>query len=155
MPEPLADLYDAHGLWLWRTARSWLGTDADADDAVQEVFLAVAAAGVADRIQAPRAYLAAALVRACARIGRRRRAGPGPLGDHDPAAPPGAAGPDEALDRALAGLPPEQRAVVALKVEADLTFAAVAEHLGINANTAASRWRLALDRLRTALGGDR
>ena len=48
---------------------------------------------------------------------------------------------------ALAELPEEQRAVVHLKIWEDLTFAEIAEALGISANTAASRYRYALDKL--------
>jgi len=58
------------------------------------------------------------------------------------------------LERALAALPREQREVVALKIDGGLTFAQVAEVLGISPNTAASRYRYALGRLRDRLGSD-
>ena len=47
--------------------------------------------------------------------------------------------------------PTEQREVIVLKVDAGLTFAELAAVLGISANTAASRYRYALEKLRTAL----
>ncbi len=64
--------------------------------------------------------------------------------------------PDEALFRAelavaLAELPVEQRAVAHLKLWSGLTFEEIAEALGIPPNTAASRYRYALDKLRTQL----
>ncbi len=68
----------------------------------------------------------------------------------------GAADPDEAafrtaLSQALAELPPEQRAVVHLKLWEGLTFAQIAETLNLPPNTAASRYRYAIDKLRELL----
>jgi RNA polymerase sigma-70 factor (ECF subfamily) len=64
--------------------------------------------------------------------------------------------PDEAafrreLEAALAELPVEQRAVVHLKLWEGLTFDAIADALDIPLNTAASRYRYGLDKLRTRL----
>jgi RNA polymerase sigma-70 factor (ECF subfamily) len=64
--------------------------------------------------------------------------------------------PDEAAFRhelaaALAELPPEQRAVVHLKLWEGLTFDAIAETLDIPLNTAASRYRYGVDKLRARL----
>ena len=57
----------------------------------------------------------------------------------------------DALSSALAELVPEQRAVVHLKLWEKLTFEQIAELLGIPPNTAASRYRYALDKLRQRL----
>lgn len=57
----------------------------------------------------------------------------------------------EALTGALHALPPEQRAVVHLKLWEDMTFDGIAEVLGVSINTAASRYRYALDKLRQRL----
>jgi RNA polymerase sigma-70 factor (ECF subfamily) len=64
--------------------------------------------------------------------------------------------PDEAafrteLSAALAELPPEQRAVAHLKLWEGLTFEQIASALEISPNTAASRYRYALDKLRDRL----
>ena len=66
------------------------------------------------------------------------------------------ANPDEkafrdAVGLALEALPAEQRAVVHLKLWEDMTFDAIAEVLAISINTAASRYRYALDKLRDRL----
>src|SRR6185503_17489105 len=66
------------------------------------------------------------------------------------------ADPDEqafrhALAEALGELPPAQRAVVHLKLWEGLTFEAIAEALELPANTAASRYRYGLDKLRERL----
>jgi len=56
-----------------------------------------------------------------------------------------------ALDAALADLPPDQRAVVHLKLWEGLTFERIAENLDIPLNTAASRYRYGLDKMRERL----
>jgi RNA polymerase sigma-70 factor (ECF subfamily) len=55
------------------------------------------------------------------------------------------------LQDALKSLPPLQREVIALKVDGGLTFAQIAEILQVSPNTAASRYRYALEKLRKAL----
>jgi RNA polymerase sigma-70 factor (ECF subfamily) len=57
----------------------------------------------------------------------------------------------EQLEGALAELPIEQREVVVLKLWEERTFEEIAEICGIPANTAASRYRYGLDKLRTML----
>ena len=57
----------------------------------------------------------------------------------------------EALSEALDTLPVEQRAVAHLKLWEGLTFEAIADTLGISPNTAASRYRYAIDKLRERL----
>jgi RNA polymerase sigma-70 factor (ECF subfamily) len=57
----------------------------------------------------------------------------------------------DALTAALGDLPAEQRAVVHLKLWEGLTFEQIAELLGIPMNTAASRYRYGLDKLRERL----
>lgn len=55
------------------------------------------------------------------------------------------------LEGALAELPEEQRAVVHLKLWEGLTFERIATVLGVSSNTAASRYRYAIDKLRVRL----
>jgi len=57
----------------------------------------------------------------------------------------------QALSAALGGIPADQRAVVHLKLWEGLTFEQIAELLGIPLNTAASRYRYGLDKLRERL----
>jgi len=57
----------------------------------------------------------------------------------------------ESLSRALAELPADQRAVVHLKLWENLTFEQIAETLDIPPNTAASRYRYGIDKLRERL----
>jgi RNA polymerase sigma-70 factor (ECF subfamily) len=59
--------------------------------------------------------------------------------------------PRDDLDHALALLPDDQREVIALKIDGGLTFAQIADVLNISPNTAASRYRYALEKLRSVL----
>jgi RNA polymerase sigma-70 factor (ECF subfamily) len=89
------------------------------------------------------------------RRGTRRKydeqfgAGPGPV--FATAADPDEAAFRGALTQALAELPAEQRAVVHLKLWEGLTFEQIAAALNISVNTAASRYRYGLDKLREHL----
>lgn len=56
-----------------------------------------------------------------------------------------------AVAAAMAELPPEQRAVVHLKLWENLSFSEIGRALGLNPNTAASRYRYALDKLQGRL----
>jgi RNA polymerase sigma-70 factor (ECF subfamily) len=151
--DAFAALYDRYGPALYRVAFSLLGSRESAEDAVQDVFASLVRsryklAGVENL----RAYLFAALRRAAARIGTKRQAEP--LTDDVAAAQPRAVDGERAaaLEHALASLPAEQREIVALKIDGELTFAEIAVLLGISANTAASRYRYALEKLRATFG---
>jgi RNA polymerase sigma-70 factor, ECF subfamily len=146
-----AALYDQYGAALFGTARAILGSSAEAEDAVQDVFVSLVRAG--DGLRAVRnlkAYLYASLRRAALRQLAARPmivtapliAASGPATDAETSA---------RLEQALAALPAAQREVVALHVDGGLTFAECAEVLGESPNTVASRYRYAIERLRTAL----
>jgi hypothetical protein len=58
---------------------------------------------------------------------------------------------DQRLTVSGVALPAAQREVIALKIDGGLTFAEIAAVIGTSANTAASRYRYALEKLRAAL----
>lgn len=58
------------------------------------------------------------------------------------------------VSRALHNLPEEQREVVVLKIYEGMTFDTIASCLGLTLNTAASRYRYAMVKLRKSLGGN-
>jgi RNA polymerase sigma-70 factor (ECF subfamily) len=83
------------------------------------------------------------------------------LDEADPASTqPGPADAAESAERAarladaLAGLPPEQREAVLLKLEGGLDLETIAEVTGVGRETAKSRLRYATARLKNALSGD-
>ncbi len=59
--------------------------------------------------------------------------------------------PDDALTAAVAGLPPAQREVLALKIDGGLTFVEIAAVTGTSINTAASRYRYAIEKIRATI----
>lgn len=149
----LAALYDAHVAGLYRYALMILANTAEAEDAVQQAFTKyLDRRGTAVLSEAD--YLRTAVRNECFSAFRRRRR------DHPPAAPscllepvaPGAH-PDEkiALEDALRRLPPEQREVIHMKVYEGMTFEDIASRTGASVNTAASRYRYALAKLREHL----
>ena len=152
-PEAYAALYDRLGRSLLRVAGVMLRSTADAEDVVQDVFVELVRHR--DRMAQVRdldAYVFAMLRNAVGRrIERQRREQqhlrqliPSDTGKQDIDFP-------DDLEAAMESLPPEQREIVSLKIDGGLTFAQVAEILGVNANTAASRYRYAIEKLRQSL----
>ena len=136
-------------------ARQWTRSRADAEDVVQDAFVRFwrnqkALGGD------PLALLVTSIRRAAfdlARRGTRRQKredasqGPEPLFeplvDHDDRR--------EAIEGAMARLPATQREVLVLKIWGGLTFDEISIQLDLPANTVSSRYRYALEALRTEL----
>lgn len=152
----LAALYDRHAAMMFRQALMILADHAAAQDAVHEVFVKLAKMDVG-RIRDEAAYLRRAARHASFRlIGRSRRKPPADRALLAPE-PAGCAIREEqraAIEAALRRLPPVQREVVHLKVYEDLTFRDIAEVLEVSINTAASRYRYALAKLRRLLAAE-
>lgn len=154
--EAFAALYDRFAPSLFRVAVNLTGSPHDAEDAVQEVFVGVVRARRQMRnVENLRAYVFAALRRAALRLAAVRRERSLSPEELLCLSAPQTKGPDGEqalrLERALQRLPTEQREVVALKIDGGLTFAEIAAVLGISPNTAASRYRYALEKLRAAV----
>ncbi|MBI3725525.1 sigma-70 family RNA polymerase sigma factor [bacterium] len=156
-PAALGELYDLLAARLHGYARTLAPTEADADEALQEAFLGLARNRKnLGAVESPLAYVfrsvrnAAIAVRSTGARAASLEAASEPLLE---AAEPGvlAEETDEA-NALLAALPDEQREVVVLKVWGELTFKEIAGLLEISQNTAASRWRYALERLRAQRG---
>jgi len=153
--EAFERLYDVFAARLLRAARCICRTREDAEDALQDVFVGLVRARAAlGQVRNLQAYLFAAVHRAASRRAERR----GDERPMDAAALERTAGaaeqpaePSDRLNRALASLPAEQRTVIALKVDGGLTFEEIAEALNVSQNTAASRYRYALEKLRASL----
>jgi RNA polymerase sigma-70 factor, ECF subfamily len=151
----LEELYDAYAGAVYRQALSLLGSSADAEDVVQEVFLKMVRRR-GGPIWEPKAYLlTAARHEACSSLRRRQRGAPADDVEVRFAGSPPAfdSGTDPAAVReALAALPVKQREVVVLKVYEQRTFEEIGQMLKTSINTVASRYRYALKKLRQALG---
>lgn len=148
---------DAHGTALLLFARQWTSAVGDAEDVVQEAFVRFWKAR--QRAADPLAYLYACVRRAALdrlRTDRRRV-----RREERVARPESAEGlfysvPERAerqamIEAALTRLPDEQRMVLVLKTWGGLTFPQIAAALEVPANTAASRYRYAVQKLRELL----
>lgn len=156
-PSALDELYDHFGPQCYRYALGMLGRAEAAEDALQELFLELARArGRLGPVRSGRAYLFAMLRHAVWRRLRRSRERSGePAAVFERPLPSGI--PESAaldVESALAGLPAEQREVVVLKIYQDMTFAEIADATRVSQNTAASRYRYAIERLRELLPPD-
>ena len=143
----------APGLLLF--ARQWVRSGADAEDIVQEAFVKFWRRNhnVNNRalLYATVRSIALDLIRRDSRRARREAAA---YSDAEQAVEPKFEIADESqrlLGNAVDRLPREQREVLVMKIWNDLTFAEIAETLGISQNTAASSYRYALAALKKDL----
>lgn len=144
--DAVAQLYDKYAPSLHRVLTAMLGRSADAEDALQEVFVKLAC-GRITRARDLRAYLfAAARHEAYSMLRRQRRERSLEASDQDAAETVAMASLDYLA--LLQRLPAEQREVIALKVFEELTFAEIAKIVQASPNTAASRYRYGIERLR-------
>jgi RNA polymerase sigma-70 factor (ECF subfamily) len=153
-------LYDEHAQAVFAFLLNLTRHEADTRDLLQEVFVKLARRpDLLDGVRDERAFLlrlahnlAVDLIRRRGTRDKRHEqlAGEAPL-VFAPAVQPDEGAFREALGAALGELPAEQRAVVHLKLWEGLTFEQIAELLGIPMNTAASRYRYGLDKLRERL----
>jgi RNA polymerase sigma-70 factor (ECF subfamily) len=160
---PLPDLerlYDDHALALFAFLLNLTRNEADTRDVLQDLFIKLARqpemlAGVRDE----RGFLLRLGHNAAIDLMRRRgtrEKNHGQLAAESASTFAQSVDPDEqafrsALSLALGQLPVDQRAVVHLKLWEGLTFEAIAATLEIPLNTAASRYRYGLDKLRDRL----
>ena len=145
-----------HGAALVLFARQWASSHADAEDAVQEGF--VRFWRCRKRADDATAYLYACvrgvaieMSRSSLRRGRREHAGA-----RDERSPLFACPVEQderrvAIESALAELPAPQREVVVMKIWGGLTFPQIAAALDVPSDTAASRYRYAVAKLREQL----
>jgi RNA polymerase sigma-70 factor, ECF subfamily len=160
MPLDLRRLYDDHASALFAFALNVTRSESETRDILQDVFSKIASRPeLMDDVREERGWLLR-MAHRLALDAFRRRAGYDRLIERASAEPlpifASSEDPDERAFRdavavALAELPEEQRAVVHLKLWEEMTFAEIGEALGISINTAASRYRYALDKLQTLL----
>jgi RNA polymerase sigma-70 factor (ECF subfamily) len=159
-------LYEAHRRGLWRFIRRSMPDAAATDDVFQECWSRVIAHRDSYRPEARFATWLYRIAHNCCMDHWRRsgRRGARETADEDAVlAAPGDAATEplesvlqgeagERLAAALARLPQEQRAAFLLYVEGGLSVAEIAEATGANLETAKSRLRYAVARLKQALG---
>ena len=155
--EALYDLAAAqlYGLALWRT-----GSEEDAADVVQDVFVRVAEQGAKlAKVRNPKGWLLTVTHRAAVDVTRRRRRRSAEPIEECPFLAAVDDDSERMLDAArasvlLAGLPEMHRDVVYLRHFAECTFAEIGEIVRIPKFTAASRYRNGIQKLRKLMEGD-
>lgn len=146
--EEVSRLYDRHGPALVAYARSFLSDVAGAEDAVHMVFLKLLRGDVAAP-ESPAAYLYRAVRNAALNCKRDASRESTTLADDSCFVHRG--GDTEAaltLQNALRELPEEQREVVVMRIWSGMTLEEIGAAIGVSINTAASRYRYALAKLR-------
>lgn len=162
----MADLYDRFSALVFKASRQVLSSRADAEDAVQEVFVRLWK--TADRFDPARAKLVTWVMLICRRhlIDRLRRkgarpdlgAGEGPALDQEPAS---AAPPSPEIEQKqkiharIAELPSLQRTVIERAYLQGFTLREIAEQLEIPLGTVKSALSRGLGRLRDRLATER
>jgi RNA polymerase sigma-70 factor (ECF subfamily) len=153
-------LYDEHAQPLYAFLLNFTRDEADTRDVLQEIFVKLARepkllAGVREE----RAFLIRLAHNAAIDLMRRRGTrertkenfAAETISPFAPTSDPDEKAFREGLAGALGTLPEEQRAVVHLKLWSGLTFEEIAAALEVSPNTAASRYRYGLDKLRERL----
>ena len=160
MTDDLERVYDQHAQALFAFLITVTRHEADTRDLLQELFVKLARRPeLLEGIRDERSFLFRLAHNLAIDLIRRRgargqaveRLAAEPATPFAPAADPDQRAFRDSLTAALGDLPPDQRAVVHLKLWEELTFEAIAEALGIPPNTAASRYRYGLDKLRERL----
>jgi len=155
----LDELYDRYGEMMYHYLALRLGSAQDAEDVLQETFCRLARITLRwPLIRDPRAFVFKILRNESNRhLGKRLRERTDEdlrrCGDSAPVAvlegPDPSAG--DAIARALSRLPDEQREAIILKIFQDFSFKDIARICGVSVNTAASRHRLGIAKLRALL----
>ncbi|MGF1468461.1 MAG: RNA polymerase sigma factor [Sandaracinaceae bacterium] len=162
----VADVYDAHGDFVWRSARRLGVADASLDDVVQDVFLVVHRRR---RDFAGRSSVRTWLFGITLRVVRdhrrtlRRKGGLAPLTEEAVAGPEGRGPSAQAerndavrlLHRLLGSLDDDKRAVFILAELEQMSAPEIAEALELNVNTVYSRLRAARRLFEAALARHR
>jgi len=162
-PQALAQIYGKYVDSLLTLAAGLLDDAHEAEDVVQDVFVAFARSANGFTLRGNlKAYLTTAVVNRVRDRIRRQRKRPMPREAEAPV-PSKARGPEEQLvfseyagrlSAALEQLPQEQREAIVLRLKANMKFKDIARLQGTSVNTALGRYRYGLQKLRASLNGE-
>ena len=148
--EQVRRLYEKHGSALLAYGCAMLGDRAAAEDVLQQVFLALLREDVTP--SAPQPYLFRAVRNAALNV-RRQSSRNVQLDDRQEWFEAPAENREAALglQTAISRLPDEQREVVVMHIWGELTLEEIATALDVSPNTAASRYRYGVAKLRETM----
>ena len=155
----LEHLYDSHARGLFCYLLTFTKSESDAKDLLQETFVKLAATGGRVDIQNEKSFVFQVAHHLAIDWLRRRSTrlkAEAILTQQDDIDAQASNNPDidlisKCFSKAMETLPPEQRSIAHLKLSEELTFEEIAQAQGIPLNTAASRYRYAIDKLRALL----
>jgi len=158
--EAFTELVRRYGPALLRAGYTLIGDRIEAEDVVQEVLVnLVRSRARLPYVQHLSAYLFSALrhtaqrsIERLERDARHRRSWFAQTTPKHPSMSDDTTQLVEAMRSAVARLPLAQREVLALKLDGGFSFREIGEQLSISTNTAASRYRYAIERLRAEIG---
>ena len=161
--DALQRIYEKYVAYLVTLATALLNDVSTAEDIVHDVFVSFAQSAEKLRLEGSlKAYLATCVVNRVRDKIRTRRRQPARLDEANTMCST-ASGPElsavcseelQQLSRAMAQLPYEQKEVVMLHLHGGLMFKHIAKSQQISINTVQSRYRYALDKLRSLLNGE-
>ena len=161
--EALRRIYEKYVVYLVTLATALLNDVSTAEDIVHDVFVSFAQSAERLRLEGSlKAYLATCVVNRVRDRVRSRQRQPSAL-DEAQSICSTANGPElyavcseelQQLSRAMAQLPYEQKEVVMLHVHGGMMFKHIAKSQHVSINTVQSRYRYALDKLRSLLDGE-
>ncbi len=161
--DALQRIYEKHVAYLVTLATALLNDVSAAEDIVHDVFVSFAQSAERLRLEGSlKAYLATCVVNRVRDRIRTRRRQPAAL-DEAQSICSTMSGPDlsaacseelQQLSHAIAQLPYEQKEVVMLHVHGGMMFKQIAKSQRVSVNTVQSRYRYALDKLRSLLNGE-
>ena len=159
-PEALAAIYDKYVGLLVKVAGGMLNDRPSAEDIVHDTFVKLAQSAKTLAIQGSlKAYLVTCVTKRVRDQFRKKvlpvsNASEKAVSINDPEQIMMHHETGQMIRQALAALPDEQRDVIVLRVQADLTFREIAEMLGIPENTAQSRCCYGMEKLKHLLNGE-
>ncbi|RKY11638.1 MAG: hypothetical protein DRP65_03665 [Planctomycetota bacterium] len=159
----LARIYEKYEGYLLTLATALLNDVNSAEDIVHDFFVSFAQSADSLRLEGSlKGYLATCVANRTRDTIRKRRRQPDAL-DESIQIRSNVKGPQsiamcneglQLLSGAIAQLPYEQREVIILHLRGGMKFKAIAQSLNVSINTAQSRYRYGLDKLRTLLDGE-
>jgi RNA polymerase sigma-70 factor (ECF subfamily) len=153
-PDALILIYDSMGRQLYCHVLGLVGEEADAEDIMQDLFVRLAHnRRILMNAGNPEAYIFAMARNLAIDMMHRRKKNMISIDEYPQVLEYRATVTDSALNhrslfKALLSLPIAQREIINMKCFGEMSFDAIARCLGISINTAASRYRYALNKLR-------
>ena len=161
--DALQCIYEKYVVYLLTLATALLNDVSTAEDIVHDVFVSLAQSGERLRLEGSlKAYLATCVVNRVRDRIRARQRQPAPL-DEANTIRSTARGPElsavcseelQQLSFAMAQLPYEQKEVIMLHLHGGMMFKHIAKSQQVSINTVQSRYRYALDKLRSLMNSE-